>query len=111
FEWMAGQVHPLAGQIVYRLEVAGDPEFTRILHTDSVVDAFALGLDRAFAPGTRFWWRVVARTQDGFEHATAPSGPFTVPKWVRLDTLADASPMHIETARPTLRWSALPAPA
>src|SRR5690606_31586320 len=50
------------------------------------------------------------RTRDGFEYATTPSGPFTVPKWVRLDTLADASAVYIETARPRLRWSAVPAP-
>lgn len=110
FEWTAGQVHPLAGQVVYRLELADAPEFTRIVHTDSVVDAFGLGLQHVFAPGARFWWRIVARTRDGFEYATTPSGPFTVPKWVRLDTLADASAVYIETARPRLRWSAVPAP-
>lgn len=110
FEWTAGRVHPLAGQVVYRLEVADDPEFTSIVYTDSVVDGSALGLERAFAADTRFWWRVVARTQEGFEYASAPAGPYTVPKWVRLDTLADASPVYIETARPRLRWSAVQAP-
>src|SRR5690606_35506548 len=110
FEWAAGPVNPLAGQVVYRLEVADDPGFGTILHADSVTDAFTLRLGRAFAPGTRFWWRIIARAQDGFQRATAPSGPFTVPKWVRLDTLADASAVYIETARPRLRWSAIPAP-
>lgn len=110
FEWTAGRVNPLAGQIVYRLELADDPSFTRILHADSVTDASTLGLTRAFGPGTSFWWRVVARTQDGIVRTTAPRGPFTVPEWVRLDTLAPASVVYIETARPKLKWSALPAP-
>src|SRR5690606_42134367 len=110
FEWMAGPVNPLAGQVVYRLEIADDPGFSGIVHADSVTDAFTLGLGRAVAPGTRFWWRIIARTQAGFQRATAASGPFTVPKWVQLDTLAGASAVYIETARPRLRWSAVPAP-
>jgi len=64
----------------------------------------------AFQPGLKLWWRVTARSRNGIERQTDVAGPFTVPHWVTLLTLAGDQPTFSETTQPVLAWEALPAP-
>jgi len=111
FAWAVPRIHPMAGQVTYRLELSEDPSFTRVFYTDSVVDGYSLQLKAAFRAVPEFWWRVVARTEDGLERVTTVDGPYSIPSWVQLNSLnpTNGIGVYIEIERPELRFSAVAA--
>jgi hypothetical protein len=111
FTWNAAPGPRGFGSVLYRLQVATDPQFTNIVFTDTVRDAFALRARRPISPANELYWRVVASTSAGVTRNSSISESFSVPGWVRLLDPDPTQVTHVNTPRPTLRWSPLAAPA
>ena len=109
FAWQVPLLHPSAGSVRYRLQIASDSAFDTIVHEDTVVDASSVTLSDPLAAGEGLWWRVVGETEIGVVHASAAVGPFTMEPWVRLATLNDVESEFIEDRTPLLVWDPLPA--
>ncbi|HEX6587482.1 MAG TPA: S8 family serine peptidase [Longimicrobiales bacterium] len=109
FRWNVPLLHAGAGSVEYVVQVARDAQFTDIAASDTVVDAETTILERPLAAGT-YWWRVVARTEQGVVRSSAATGPFTMSPWVRLVTLNDPAGIFIDDPTPELAWDPLPAP-
>ena len=109
FRWDAPAIHPRAGAVRYRLEIATDPQFEQVIYADTTSDT-SLALRRPLRRARELWWRVVAETEVGVRHASPPAGPLQMPAWVRLDSLNRPSGMFIRTTRPRLAWSPIDAP-
>jgi hypothetical protein len=98
------------GSVLYRVDVATDPEFTDVVFTDTVRDASSLTARRPIQPTATLYWRVVASTEPGVGRTGNTSAAFGVPGWARLIEPDPLQVTFVNTPRPTVRWSPLTAP-
>lgn len=110
FTWNAPLVQPAMRPILYRVEIASDPVFDRIVQSDTAREVFTLDVRQPLRPAPALWWRVVATTPLGVRYSSAVSGPFRVPSWVRLISPAPGAVTFVETPQPTLTWAPIEAP-
>jgi hypothetical protein len=98
------------GSVLYRVQVATDPQFATVVFTDTVRDASSLMARRPIPPAPVLYWRVVASTQAGVTRTGTASQSFGGPGWVRLVEPDPSQVTSVNTPRPTLRWSPLASP-
>jgi hypothetical protein len=110
FSWSAPLVHAAARPVVYRLQIATDPVFDRIIFTDTVREAFSLRPTTPLRPAQSLWWRIIANASLDVRRTSNVSGPITVPGWVRLLSPSPSQVTFVDSAQPTLRWEPLEAP-
>jgi hypothetical protein len=110
FVWTAPLVHSALRPVLYRVEIATDPVFDNIVHTDTVREAFALTLRQPLRPALALWWRVVATAGLNVRRASVVSGPISMPNWVRLVSPEPTRVTFVDSAQPTLSWTPLEAP-
>ena len=111
FVWTAPLVHSALRPVLYRVEIARDPVFDDIVHTDTVREAFALTLRQPLRPAQALWWRVVATGRLNVRRASVVSGPISMPNWVRLVSPVPTRVTFVDSVQPTLSWTPLEAPA
>jgi hypothetical protein len=109
FSWIAPLRHP-AMVPLYRLEIATDPAFTKVIYTDTVTDRTSITVTRPLPPSPQYYWRVIATFRD-VQRITRPAPPFSMPEWVRLTSLNSVTPVQTNTTTPTFSWEPLAAPA
>lgn len=110
FSWSAPLVQPAMRPILYRIEVARDPVFNQIIHSDTVREAFSFTVRTPIRPAPALWWRVTATTSLGVRRVTPVAGPVTMPNWVTLIAPNPARVTFVDSVQPTLRWTPLEAP-
>lgn len=110
FAWSAPLIHSAMRPVVYRLEIARDPVFSQIVHTDTARDALSLQIRQPLRPAPALWWRVVANSALGVTRSSGVSGPVRMPSWVRLVSPTPNTVTFVESAQPTLTWQPTAAP-
>lgn len=105
FSWTAPLVLRRS-PIVYTVQIARDTTFRTPIATDTISDALKLPIRRPLRPESGLFWRVVAR-YGAITRTTSAAGPFTVPRWVRLDTLNGPDTTYAQSPRVSLRWTPL----
>jgi hypothetical protein len=104
FSWVAAAVSTRR-PVLYRLDVAADTGFRRMIYSDTISGAFNMAARVPILPTSSLYWRVVATAGPSIQRTTPVSGPFRVPDWVTLTTLSDVKGSFTDTPRPTLRWT------
>ena len=110
FSWTTPQLQSAMRPVRFRIELALDPVFDNVIHTDTAREAFSLQLSQALRPAQAIWWRVIAEAQGGVRRVSPVSSPFTMPSWVRLISPAGNRVTFVNTQRPELSWAPLSAP-
>lgn len=111
FTWSVAPGPRGFGSLLYRLEVATDPEFANIVFSDTVRDALSLTAHTPIRPASPLYWRAVGTAPTvGLARAGFASGAFSVPDWVRLVAPDPGVVSFVNTPRPTMRWTPLTAP-
>jgi hypothetical protein len=71
---------------------------------DTIVGSPTFTLPRAFPPGTKLYWRVVASSALGVAESTLVRGPSTIPTWIQLVTLGLPQGATIRDSLPRFVW-------
>ncbi len=110
FSWAAPLIQSALRPLVYRVDIATDPVFNRVIYSDTVREAFSLSTRLPLRPAQALWWRVVATASLGVQRASEVSGPISMPNWVRLVSPAPNQVTFVDSAQPRLTWAPLEAP-
>jgi hypothetical protein len=102
FAWQADQPDGF-GPDSFRLRVAADSAFRTPL-LDTTTTGSSVAPARPPRSGTRFWWRVDARSPLGVRDSTRAMGPYVAPAWVTLLTLTSPGGQSIRDSQPTFAW-------
>ncbi|HVO35816.1 MAG TPA: S8 family serine peptidase, partial [Gemmatimonadales bacterium] len=103
FTWDAGTPPPAVQSDTIRIKVGFDTALATVTF-DTTVVASSVRLPAAAHPGTRLYWRAIARSALGVAESTAVIGPLTVPPWVTLLSLNAPGGQSIRDSLPLLLW-------
>jgi len=101
FAWSTPDVPAFATPVSYRLVVARDSAFTRVL-LDTTLSGTSVASDSAVKPATLFW-RVDATGANGVTGSTGRRAT-RAPVWATLLTLSDSAGSSTNDNHPTFRW-------
>lgn len=110
FTWSAPLISTAMRPVRYRLEIASDAAFAKIVYTDTVSEAFSITLKRPLPPSPALYWRVVAEAFPEIRRTTRATPAFSVPNWVTLLTFNTPEPSFVEDPRPIFQFMPLAAP-
>jgi hypothetical protein len=104
FTWDPGTL--TGATITYRLRVARDTAFTRIVIDTTVGAARSFDVTRPLK-GAPIYWRVDGRTDTGDTASTGRIGPLEIPLWATLTSLSGPGGAVTNTVQPTFTWDPL----
>lgn len=104
---------PTDEPLVLRLEIALGGNFDAPLAVDMTAtgDSATFALPHLLPSGATLAWRARATTAGGASVLSAVAGPYPAAHWLTLRFPDAPNGTSVDTRRPTLVWSATPAPA
>ncbi len=105
FAWTAGPAPGAVPPDTFLLQVALDSTFATVTLDTTVTDS-SVSLPFALDPGTRIYWRAMARSPLGVAEWTRTIGPLVGPPWATLLTLNAPSGESIRDSQPLFAWHA-----